>query len=115
MSTPRREGGSALVIEGLHAGIIGGREILRGVDLVVPSGEVHAVMGRMTIARWSPAQVSMATGLDQVWVFIVFPIVGGILGAAVWKVLRPESDEEPLVESEEVAPGPYGKRAMPGQ
>jgi aquaporin Z len=53
--------------------------------------------------------------LNQLWVFIVFPIVGGILGAAVWKVLRPESDEEPLVESEEVAPGPYGKRAMPGQ
>lgn len=35
---------SELVIEGLHAGI-GRREILRGVDLRVPSGEVHAVMG----------------------------------------------------------------------
>ena len=35
---------SELVIEGLHAGV-GGREILRGVDLTVRSGEVHAVMG----------------------------------------------------------------------
>lgn len=33
-----------LVIEGLRAGV-GGREILKGVDLVVRSGEVHAVMG----------------------------------------------------------------------
>ena len=53
--------------------------------------------------------------LSQLWVFIVFPLVGGILGAAVWKVLRPESDEETLEESEEVAPGPFGKREMPGQ
>jgi Fe-S cluster assembly ATP-binding protein len=35
---------SELVIEGLRAGVQG-REILRGVDLVVRSGEVHAVMG----------------------------------------------------------------------
>ncbi len=36
---------SELVIRGLRAGIPG-REILRGVDLTVRSGEVHAVMGR---------------------------------------------------------------------
>jgi Fe-S cluster assembly ATP-binding protein len=36
---------TALVIDKLHAGVHG-REILRGVDLVVGSGEVHAVMGR---------------------------------------------------------------------
>src|SRR3981081_1157049 len=35
---------SVLRIEGLRAGIPG-REILRGVDLEVRSGEVHAVMG----------------------------------------------------------------------
>src|SRR5689334_24462792 len=34
-----------LVISGLRAGIAGGREILRGIDLTVRSGEVHAVMG----------------------------------------------------------------------
>jgi Fe-S cluster assembly ATP-binding protein len=33
-----------LVIEGLRAGV-DGREILRGIDLTVRSGEVHAVMG----------------------------------------------------------------------
>lgn len=36
---------SELVIEGLRAEVAG-REILRGVDLVVRSGEVHAIMGR---------------------------------------------------------------------
>jgi Fe-S cluster assembly ATP-binding protein len=35
---------SELVIEGLHAGI-DGKEILRGVDLTVSGGHVHAVMG----------------------------------------------------------------------
>ena len=33
-----------LVVEGLRAGV-SGREILRGIDLTVRSGEVHAVMG----------------------------------------------------------------------
>src|SRR5918998_4447985 len=33
-----------LVIEGLRAGVRG-KEILRGIDLTVSSGEVHAVMG----------------------------------------------------------------------
>src|SRR5438552_7448235 len=35
---------SELRIEGLRAGIAG-RDILNGIDLVVRSGEVHAVMG----------------------------------------------------------------------
>lgn len=35
---------SELVIEGLRANV-DGKEILRGIDLVVRSGEVHAVMG----------------------------------------------------------------------
>ena len=47
--------------------------------------------------------------LSQLWVFIVFPLVGGILGAAIWKLLRPASDEETLEESEEVAPAPFGQ------
>src|SRR4029434_6523134 len=44
----RRDGGAVvtheLVIEGLRAGVAG-KEILRGTDLRVCSGEVHAVMG----------------------------------------------------------------------
>ena len=31
--------------------------------------------------------------LQQIWVFLVFPIVGGVLGAALWRALRPESEE----------------------
>ena len=38
------EGGSVLEIEGLHVAV-NGKEILRGVDLRVAAGEVHAVMG----------------------------------------------------------------------
>src|SRR5690606_30561501 len=34
-----------LEIRDLHASIKGGDEILKGVDLVVPRGEVHALMG----------------------------------------------------------------------
>lgn len=34
-----------LEIRDLHARIVGGEEILKGVDLVVPRGEVHALMG----------------------------------------------------------------------
>jgi Fe-S cluster assembly ATP-binding protein len=34
-----------LVIKNLHARIAGGSEILRGIDLTVNAGEVHAVMG----------------------------------------------------------------------
>jgi aquaporin Z len=52
--------------------------------------------------------------LSQLWVFIVFPVVGGILGAAAWRALRPASDEEPEVVSEAGAPAPYGRRALPG-
>jgi len=47
--------------------------------------------------------------LSQLWVFIVFPIVGGILGAGVWRALRPDSDEESEAESEALAPAPFGQ------
>jgi Fe-S cluster assembly ATP-binding protein len=35
----------SLEIRDLHARIVDGDEILKGVDLVVPRGEVHALMG----------------------------------------------------------------------
>ena len=35
---------SLLRIEGLHAGI-GGKEILKGIDLDIRPGEIHAIMG----------------------------------------------------------------------
>lgn len=34
-----------LEIRGLRARVVGGEEILGGIDLIVPSGEVHALMG----------------------------------------------------------------------
>ena len=43
-SQPGARQGSELRLEGVRASV-GGKEILRGVDLVVRSGEVHAVMG----------------------------------------------------------------------
>jgi Fe-S cluster assembly ATP-binding protein len=33
-----------LLVEGLHASV-DGKEILKGVDLRVPTGEIHALMG----------------------------------------------------------------------
>ena len=30
--------------------------------------------------------------MSQLWVFIVFPIVGAVIGAAAWKVLVDKSD-----------------------
>jgi aquaporin Z len=47
--------------------------------------------------------------LSQLWVFIVFPAVGGILGAGIWRAVRPASDEETEAESEAGAPAPFGQ------
>ena len=49
---------STLEIRGLRASV-GGKEILRGVDLVVKSGEVHAVMGPNGTGKSTVAHVLM--------------------------------------------------------
>lgn len=51
--------------------------------------------------------------LKELWVFIVFPIVGGVVGGAAWRALRPPSDELTEEVSEAGAPAPYGRRPQP--
>ena len=94
---------------------------LTGITVGLTLAVIHLISIPIDNTSVNPAR-SLSTAifqgtwaLKEIWVFIIFPIVGGILGASVWKVLRPESDEEPLEESEEGAPAPYGKREMPGQ
>ena len=37
-----------------------------------------------------PALFVQGAALTQLWLFIVAPIVGGVLGALIWKVIKPE-------------------------
>jgi aquaporin Z len=94
---------------------------MTGLTVGLTLAVIHLISIPIDNTSVNPAR-SLATAvfqggwaLNQLWVFIVFPIVGAILGAAIWRTLRPESDEESEAESEAVAPAPFGKREMPGQ
>ena len=82
----------------MHAGFTG---ITVGLTLMV----IHLISIPIDNTSVNPAR-SLATAvfqggwaLNQLWVFIIFPIAGGILGAAVWRALRPASEDEIDVEA----------------
>jgi len=86
-----------------------------GVTVGLTLAVIHLISIPIDNTSVNPAR-SIATAifqgswaLTQLWVFVVFPIVGGILGAGIWRAVRPESDEETEAESEALAPGPYGQ------
>jgi len=36
-------------------------------------------------------------GWEQLWVFIVFPLIGGLIGALIWRFVTTDDDERPVV------------------
>jgi Fe-S cluster assembly ATP-binding protein len=55
---PARTGAATLEVEGLHVQVEG-KEILKGIDLVVPQGQVHAIMGPNGSGKSTLANVIM--------------------------------------------------------
>jgi aquaporin Z len=92
---------------------------LTGVTVGLTLTVIHLISVPIDNTSVNPAR-SLSTAvfqgswaLRQLWVFIVFPIVGGILGGTVWRLLRPASDEMTEDVSEAIAPAPYGRRPQP--
>lgn len=75
---------STLVVSGLRAGIAG-REVLRGVDLVVHSGEVHAVMGPNGAGKSTLGNVLMGHPAYEVLAGSVTIDGVELLGMATWR------------------------------
>jgi aquaporin Z len=42
--------------------------------------------------------------LSQLWVFIVFPLVGGLIGGLIWKGLVPPNDDAPPATRPPISP-----------
>ncbi|MDP9442045.1 MAG: Fe-S cluster assembly ATPase SufC [Actinomycetota bacterium] len=75
---------SELVISGLRAGVAG-REILRGIDLTVRSGEVHAVMGPNGSGKSTLSHVVMGRPGYEVLAGSVTLDGTELLGLPTWK------------------------------
>jgi Fe-S cluster assembly ATP-binding protein len=78
---------STLMVAGLRAGIEG-REILRGVDLAVSSGEVHAVMGPNGSGKSTLAHVIMGRPGYEVFAGSVTLDGTELIGLAPWERAR---------------------------
>src|SRR3954463_16480114 len=76
--------GHELRIEGLHAKVAG-REILTGIDLEVPSGEVHAVMGPNGSGKSTLSHVLMGSPEYEVIAGSVTIDGEELLGLPTWK------------------------------
>ncbi len=75
---------SSLVVSGLRAGV-GGKEILRGVDLEVSSGRVHAVMGPNGSGKSTLSHVIMGAPGYEVYSGSVTLDGVELLGMPSWK------------------------------
>jgi Fe-S cluster assembly ATP-binding protein len=75
---------SVLEITGLRGGV-SGREILRGIDMQVASGEVHAVMGPNGSGKSTLAHILMGRPGYEVTAGSVTIDGQGILGLPTWK------------------------------
>jgi aquaporin Z len=92
---------------------------LTGITIGLTLTVIHLISIPIDNTSVNPAR-SLSTAvfqgswaLNQLWVFIIFPIVGGILGGSAWRALRPASDELTEEASEAVTPPPYGRRQPP--
>ncbi len=92
---------------------------LTGITIGLTLSVIHLISIPVDNTSVNPARSLAAAvfqgtwALDQLWVFLVFPVVGGILGAALWRALRPSTDEMSEDVSEAVTPPPYGRRPQP--
>ncbi len=63
------------------------RRALLSAGVVAVLALFHLVLARSMVTRWSPAQITVATGVDQVWVFDVKYFVVMLGFASVWGLM----------------------------
>jgi hypothetical protein len=76
-----------LVYVGLARRLAPRRRVLLTSIFVTALITAHTIIGRFMFIRWSPVQITLATGLDQVWVFDTkyYVVLMGLL--VVWALM----------------------------